>query len=229
MKCKTCNGPITHDWRKDKANAQKVPLLYCKRGCSNKRTHSEQTKLKLSKAIKQQLADGSRTQFTRQGTPIKDLDGVTRGRYKTTKQKKCSYCGKQFASTRTSPIYHTWRSTCSDECFIQTKHRNARGNKRILFDGRRYDSQWEVQMVQFFKERKIVFEFPSPIPWTDANGKTHKYFPDFYLPKLNVYVDPKNPVVILQQREKLSVVSKLIPLLYGDIQTLQERLVEMAG
>jgi hypothetical protein len=37
-----------------------------------------------------------------------------------------------------------------------------------------------------------------------------------------LYVDPKNPIVIIQQQTKLNIVSKQINLLYGDLQVVKD-------
>ncbi len=53
------------------------------------------------------------------------------------------------------------------------------------------------------------------IIWIDSTGKQRKYFPDFYLPRYDIYLDPKNPLVIKRQQEKLDAVTKIITLFYG--------------
>lgn len=32
--------------------------------------------------------------------------------------------------------------------------------------------------------------------WKNENGIEHRYYPDFYLPEYNVYLDPKNDYLI---------------------------------
>ena len=48
------------------------------------------------------------------------------------------------------------------------------------------------------------------------NGESHLYFPDFYLPEYNVYLDPKNDYLIktgqarlgISDKDKIELVSK---------------------
>lgn len=49
--CKTCNGPIISEWRKDKKTISTSPLSYCCRSCCNKKTVTDETKSKISKAL----------------------------------------------------------------------------------------------------------------------------------------------------------------------------------
>jgi predicted nuclease of restriction endonuclease-like RecB superfamily len=53
-----------------------------------------------------------------------------------------------------------------------------------------FDSTWEVTLAQSLDENNILWERPKEgFVWND-NG--NKYYPDFYLPEHNVYLDPKN-------------------------------------
>jgi len=49
---------------------------------------------------------------------------------------------------------------------------------------------------------------PKPLQWLDATGLTHNYFPDFYLPDYNLYLDPKNPHAYNVQKEKIDILNK---------------------
>lgn len=146
------------------------------------------------------------------------------------KEKVCTYCKKQFISNRetTQGGNSRFTTTCSHECFLEVKRKNARGNKEVSYNGHRFDSQWEVSMMKFFETSKIdVVVSPAPILWEDAKGKKHKYFPDFFIPSLNLFVDPKNPIVIVKQREKLEIISALINLIYGNPRDLETKILEM--
>ena len=44
---------------------------------------------------------------------------------------------------------------------------------------------------------------PNPIKWVDKNGCIRNYFPDFYLPEYDLFLDPKNPAAYKQQIEKV--------------------------
>jgi predicted nucleic acid-binding Zn ribbon protein len=133
--------------------------------------------------------------------------------------RQCSVCQKYFASQKKIG------TTCSDQCFIAVKRKNASGIKRQIYKNFIFDSGWEVKMAQLLDEANIIWEQPkTSIPWIDKNGKEHKYFPDFYLPNLNIFLDPKNPIVVIKQQEKLDQVKKSIKLLYGEPNRIMEML-----
>ncbi len=42
-----------------------------------------------------------------------------------------------------------------------------------------------------------------PIIWIDSKNDNRNYFPDFYLLKYDIYLDPKNPYAFEVQKEKI--------------------------
>ena len=44
--------------------------------------------------------------------------------------------------------------------------------------------------------------------YVDKEGLTRNYFPDFYLPEYNVFLDPKNPQAFLVQKDKIDCLTK---------------------
>lgn len=79
----------------------------------------------------------------------------------------------------------------------------------------KFDSSWEDALATRLDEIDVHWERPEPVEY-QLEGKTKHYFPDFFLPEYNLYIDPKNTWVISQQREKLEIVSKKINLLILD-------------
>jgi hypothetical protein len=67
------------------------------------------------------------------------------------------------------------------------------------------DSSWEEILAHRLDDLNIAWDRPvDPINWVDSAGKTRHYFPDFYLPDFNIFLDPKNPAAILAQQEKVN-------------------------
>lgn len=64
-------------------------------------------------------------------------------------------------------------------------------------------SSYEVQVAVALDTAAIAWVRPSPLPWTDAAGILHRYYPDFYLPAFDVYLDPKND--FLQRRDAVKI------------------------
>lgn len=86
----------------------------------------------------------------------------------------------------------------------------------ICVDGSevKMDSSWEVLMAKRLDSLNITWCRPLPIKWIDLDGLDHNYFPDFYLPDYDIYLDPKNPYAVIVQQEKIVQITKQIPNLY---------------
>ena len=62
--------------------------------------------------------------------------------------------------------------------------------------------------------------------WMDENNNKRKYFPDFYLPTLDVYLDPKNDYYLKRDLPKLKqVIDKYkIKLFYGQVDDIKKNI-----
>ena len=76
-----------------------------------------------------------------------------------------------------------------------------------MYKGILMDSTWEVELAKRLDELNIEWLRPDPIKWVDDNNVTHNYFPDFYLPKHKLYLDPKNPHAYNVQKKKIKVLN----------------------
>lgn len=85
----------------------------------------------------------------------------------------------------------------------KSNHRRLRKSTRnyTKLDGSivRLDSSWEELLAKRLDELCVDWIIPSPIQWLKG-----KYFPDFYLPDFDLYLDPKNPYALLSQIEKVT-------------------------
>lgn len=109
---------------------------------------------------------------------------------------------------------------------LESKHRRLVRSVRdyIKLDGSivKLDSSWEEALAKRLDELNIDWIRPTdPIPWTDNSGSIHNYFPDFYLPKYDLFLDPKNSYAIASQKEKLDILTKRLKNLII-IKTLEE-------
>lgn len=91
---------------------------------------------------------------------------------------------------------------------LNSKHRRLKKNT-ILYNGILLDSTWELELAKRLDNLFIEWIRPEPLPWTDKNGKIHNYFPDFYLPKHDLYIDPKNKHAFNVQKDKIDILLKL--------------------
>ena len=83
----------------------------------------------------------------------------------------------------------------------------------------KFDSSWEDTLADRLDNLDILWDRPEPIKY-ELDGKIKNYFPDFYLPEYDLYLDPKNPYAKEKQIEKLNIVSKMIKLVI--LETLLE-------
>lgn len=85
------------------------------------------------------------------------------------------------------------------------------------------DSLWEVELAVWLDSHNITWSRPkSPLEWVDQEGVIRNYYPDFYLPDLDVYLDPKNPYLMSISRAKFEACSKKASLIWGDLETIKQ-------
>lgn len=134
----------------------------------------------------------------------------------------CKICGNKF-------LHHKYstKKTCSDKCKniasvgIRTYQNGSRKttwyfnknqNKEVLLE-----SSWEVKVAEKLDEYELKWIRPEPIIWYDNKNKKRYYYPDFYLPNFDLYLDPKNPYCMKLDKNKIDFISKSVKLVYGDI------------
>lgn len=93
--------------------------------------------------------------------------------------------------------------TCSKEClhlWLSYQARNKKthpGNKHsIEYNGVKLGSSFELSVAISLDENNIRWVKPKGMKYLDNNGIQRTYFPDFYLPDFDVYLDPKNDFLI---------------------------------
>lgn len=67
---------------------------------------------------------------------------------------------------------------------------------KIIYNGVRLDSSYELRVAKSLDEHNVQWTRPKPFIWIDDNGNDHRYYPDFYLPEFNIYLDPKGDHII---------------------------------
>jgi hypothetical protein len=92
---------------------------------------------------------------------------------------------------------------------LSSNHRRLK-RKMVEYNGVWLDSTWELELAKRLDEIDVVWIRPNPIQWEDEEGQKHHYFPDFYLPDYNLYLDPKNPEALKRQRKKMEILLKQI-------------------
>lgn len=87
---------------------------------------------------------------------------------------------------------------------LESPHRRLRRGI-IEYNGVMLDSSWELALAERLDELEIKWERPEPLKWIDQDGLIHNYFPDFYLPEYDIYIDPKNPHAAEVQKKKIDI------------------------
>jgi len=135
----------------------------------------------------------------------------------------CCVCALVFSTTNFK------KQTCSKKCMSELMSQKARANpncggqtnyKKFQYKSIWMDSSWEVEIAEWLDSKGIEWVRTKKIyfNWTDSNGKERLYFPDFYLPELDMYLDPKNKFLETKDKFKIEQVIEnyKINLIYGD-------------
>lgn len=62
--------------------------------------------------------------------------------------------------------------------------------KNIMYNGTKLKGTWELIVAKWLDANHIEWQYETSYFYYEWNGK-RKYYPDFYLPKLNIYVEVK--------------------------------------
>lgn len=128
--------------------------------------------------------------------------------------------------------------TCSKKCFLELLSKNSRENpncggelgyKHYDYKNIKFDSSWEVVLAKWMDDKNIKWERSRKnhmFWWTDVDGNKRRYYPDFYLPKYNLYLDSKNKYKLSKDQFKLDKVleENKIVLLYGDVEKIIQQI-----
>jgi hypothetical protein len=72
------------------------------------------------------------------------------------------------------------------------------------------DSAWEEALAKRLDATGVTWSRPPAIKWIDAQGTQRNYFPDFYLPNYDMFLDPKNPYAIKAQIDKIKCLTEQV-------------------
>ena len=65
------------------------------------------------------------------------------------------------------------------------------------------ESSYELIVAQDLNRHQILWIRPSYVWYNDHDGQCRRYYPDFYLPEYDVYLDPKNDHLIRVDSDKV--------------------------
>lgn len=111
-------------------------------------------------------------------------------------ERTCLACHTSFVTWQSQP-----RKFCSKQCA-----NTQRGNKSKWYtvQGTRCQGLYEVAFALWAHEHSLELQaHVGCLRWLANDGKSHRYFPDFWVPSWNCYVEVKSSWIASQHPEKL--------------------------
>jgi hypothetical protein len=151
-------------------------------------------------AAKFNNARRSEETFIKQKTTLKN---TLKNTQKPKRQAKPEYSKFCYCIVCGSTIKYKYTKTCSNKCYkirlsdmAKSRQVHPQNGKTVTYNGVKLSSRFEMIVAISLDENNIKWTRPSPLKYIDPTGKQRNYFPDFYLPEYNVYLDPKNDFLI---------------------------------
>ncbi len=215
--CANCNTPIDYNLKRNKFCSSSCSAIY---NNSKRAPRSQESRDKTSRAL---------AGIKRINQPAQTyLNKFSKIQWNT-----CGCCNKLFyTKTWSSPRKSCGAVECKTHLSVGNRtytngrrklfyYFNKHQNKTVLLE-----STWENNLALWLDENNIVWERPLYIKWYDeSTQKERLYYPDFYLPIFDLYLDPKNPTAMKFDAYKMSQVEKLIPILYGNPEKIIQSLL----
>lgn len=179
--CKHCNAIIPYEKRTND---------YCSSSCSASetskgKTHTDETKQKISAKMKISGISPAQAYINKHGTKY-----IPKSRLKRI-DSTCPQCGILFQKTETSK-----QKYCSTKCRIVNSggyRSNSTRAHRTFYKDQQMDSQSELKFAQLLDKYGISWSKNTStfFTFTYPSGKPGKYYPDFFLPEYNSWVEIK--------------------------------------
>jgi hypothetical protein len=203
--CVVCNKKIEKEWRKDKQHIKKNPLRFCSSYCSHskgKRTDEFKNKVRQKLLGKKHSAERlkSRIESIRRKGIIPTCDKPN---------LVCKICKKDTGSP--------YKKSCSKICYSNLlkltstlnpkcggqKHTHRSKISNINNEIFVAESSYEVKLSNVLNKLNILWVRPNFFWYKDKKNQKRRYYPDFYLPKYDLYLDPKNDFLIKTDIDKI--------------------------
>jgi len=199
--CTKCNTSLSYEKRKNK---------FCSNSCAA--SYNNRKREPPTKELRKKISDKMKGRNSK-NKGVKKLGDNCLITYLI-----CSVCETSFLGKNGRV-----RKTCSRECMIsKIQNRSYRNGSRktIYYNGVVLESSWELKVAEELDKLLIKWERPAPIPWKDQKGIMRLYYPDFYLPEYDLYLDPKNEYCMTIGKDKMKKVSSKIKIVYGKLELI---------
>lgn len=114
--------------------------------------------------------------------------------------------GVKFGSALTGHSKETREKISKSKSKSLVKVNRYTPSKRTLHNGILLESSWELKLALDLDANNIEYVQPKPFIWIDDENQTRRYYPDFYLPQHDIYLDPKNPYLQKLDARKFELV-----------------------
>lgn len=194
---------------------------FCSRICKNGNSLRNHERLCKENPNRQQGIGGSRVDSEKWQAYIKSKKGTICGQYRI--EGTCRFCNRTFTTTKSglsqhenccnanpnkvirvgTPHTEEWKKDASN----RAKKNNLGGwhtSRSFDYKGIKLDSSYEVTFAEDLDKNGIKWERPKPLLYK-LNGEEHRYYPDFFIPDYNIYVDTKNDYLINHVNPKYGI------------------------
>lgn len=158
---------------------------FCSRACANSRSRPFELRQRVSSALKGRKGHPV-SEETRQKLSKQMLGNSRRPKIRIS--KVCPSCGITFEA-RPDRVY------CSNDCRkLQSggfREGSVKNHLHGIYEGYRYDSSWELIWIKWALQQGVVFVRNTEGFEYLFEGEAHRYYPDFYLPAEDRYVEIK--------------------------------------
>lgn len=182
QKCHYCNNPAKFAFESGRfcceSHHNKCPSIKNKNSSGLKIAHKE------NKFLNKKLNPSRENQYSkaiRLGLPKPTISLETR------KRMSLANSGRKLSQER--------KDVLSENAKLRGLG-GVRQSRKILYKGYLLGSSYELKLVQVLEELNIEWTVPTKFRYTSPDGKIRTYQPDIYIPKYNLYFDPKNDFLI---------------------------------
>lgn len=99
--------------------------------------------------------------------------------------------GKKHTDSSKTKVSHTMQRVVREHPESYSAS-NVNGRvKKVEYDGNIFDSSWEVLVAKYLDDNNIIWERPRVGFDYEYEGKMHVYYPDFYVPSIDKYIEVK--------------------------------------
>lgn len=222
---KSCANPAC-------SNGVKARNQYCSKSCA----------AKVNNTRRSTYTDTTRAKLRDAAIRNRSSDNFTKSLPKSQLQCKvffntCKVCNELFTVNAKQKL----RNTCSDQCYQAQvggyRPHSVRGKGQYVSDSygnQTYlQSSYEVTCANLLSDLNIKWVRPDPLPYK-IGDKSHLYYPDFWLPEHQLFLDPKNAHLIPIDAAKISAVQDqndvdVIVLTIDDLQSTSTLLESLAA